>query len=45
MLVLAIIWLIAFVGLVSTAIILGFADACAEAAGEESIYAEPEDFE
>ena len=38
MLVLAILWLIAFVGLISTAIILGFANACAEAAGEESIY-------
>ena len=40
MLVLAIFWLIAFVGLVSTAIILGFANACGEAAGEESIYPE-----
>lgn len=45
MLMLVILWLIAFVGLFLTAIILGFANACAEAAGEETIYLEPEDFE
>lgn len=42
--ILVIIWLIVVIGLILTSIILAFADACAEAAGEETTHPEPEDF-
>lgn len=45
MLVLAIIWLAVFISVCLGAIVVAFASACGEAAGEKSFYVEPEDFE
>ena len=45
MLVLAIIWFAVAISLILGALVVAFASACGEAAGEKSIYPEPEDFE